>query len=475
MSFLFPARRTEATNAQLAASGAWGGGGIDPLDGDIGYRRIGDGPREVPSWTLEKARSYGVAAYRTNPMARAVLDTYTSFIVGDAGLALQCTNPEVRKIAEAFWTDPRNGLGDQELSLRSHMLMGETAQEMMVGQTSGIVRRNPISVERITGVTLEGGNPLWPAQLEIRMPGAENQYLTVVALDDLTGLRMGEVMFWRSWRALETDRRGFPFLGPILDWLDSYDRVLTNLVDRTALARYMVHDVTITGGQPEVDAFLEARGGAHAPRSGTMEVHNDKVKWEVMTAEVGAHEDTTTAASMLTNVAAGAGLAKTWLAEPEDSNRATSLTMAEPVRRRVGGVQNMWVGYQTDQVRYAVDQAVAHRRIDPEVEVEIGNGETAMVRASDTVTITGPEIAASDAKISADVLVALSGALTGMVAGGQLSPDAAAAVARKGWEDFMGVPYRPELDRPDADKADVAAAVEEAHQDGTRGGLALLG
>lgn len=475
MSFLFPARRTEATAAQLAASGAYGGTGVDPVDGDSGYRRASEGPREVPGWSLEKARAYGVAAYRTNPMARAVLDTYTSFVVGDAGLTLQCTNPEVRKIAEAFWTDPRNSLGDQELSLRSHMLMGETAQEMMVGETSGIVRRSPIAVERICGVQLEAGNPLWPAAIEIRMPAADPVPLTVVALDDLTGLRMGEVLFWRSWRALETDRRGFPFLGPILDWLDSYDRVLTNLVDRTALARYMVHDVTITGSQTDVDEFIAARGGRHAPRSGTLEVHNDKVKWEVMTAEVGSHEDTNTAASMLTNVAAGAGLAKTWLADPEDSNRATSLTMAEPVRRRVGGVQNMWVGYQTEQVRYAVDQAVAHRRIDPEVEVVVEGGETAMVRASDTVTITGPEIAASDAKISADVLVALSQAITGMVAGGLLSVEAGKFVARKGWEDFMGVPYRPELDRPDADSADVAAAIEEAQQGGTRGSLALLG
>jgi hypothetical protein len=82
-----------------------------------------------------------------------------------------------------------------------------------------------------------------------KMAGEAGRQLSVVEVNDFTGLREGKAMFWASFKTLDTDVRGYSFLGPILDQLDSYDTVLSNLVDRTALARYMVWDVTVQGGQ----------------------------------------------------------------------------------------------------------------------------------------------------------------------------------------------------------------------------------
>lgn len=395
---------------------------------------------------------FSVAGYRINPMARAIIDTYTSFCVGDSGLTLQCPVPEVRAVAEEFWRDSANGFADQELMLRGALIMGERVDEMMTGPTTGIVRRSVIDPTRIENVVLRSGNPLWPAALMVRHQGGAPKEMPVVAVDDFTGLRAGQVLFGRWWRTTELDQRGYPFLGPVLDWLDSYDNVLANLIDRTALGRYLVWDVTVNGNQTQVDDFVASRGGRHTPLSGTVEVHNENVTWEPKTAQIGAQEDTTTAAATLTNVAAGAGLAKTWLADPEDANRATSLTMGEPVRRRIGGVQNLWLAYVTEMVRYRIDQAVAVRRL--EAEYTLADGK--QTRAADTLTITGPEIADSPANVGAEVLVNLAKSITVLRRFGVLSEQACRLAARKGWEDFMGVPYRPELDGPDADPDDIA-------------------
>ena len=73
--------------------------GRDPIDGDAGYKLAGSrGNREVPYWTRERARDYSVTAYRSNPMARAVIDTYVAFCVGDSGVTYQCSNPDVRAV-----------------------------------------------------------------------------------------------------------------------------------------------------------------------------------------------------------------------------------------------------------------------------------------------------------------------------------------------------------------------------------------
>ena len=328
-----------------------------------------------------------------------------------------------------------------------------------------MVRFAPVDPALIQDIRCRGGNPLWPAQaiLPALETGGDERILQLARVNDETGLREGEAMFWAPWRTLDTDTRGMPFLTPVLDWLDSYDTVLSNLIDRTALARYMVWDVTVEGGQPEVDKFIEGRGGTHVPPSGSVEVHNSSVTWKPQTVSSGAAEDSAANRSVLTNIASGTGLAKTWLAEPEDANRATSLTMAEPVRRRVGGIQKTWLAQETELVRYAVDRAVAAGRLPAMVEAtDPRTGAVTQIPASQAVIVTGPEIAASDSQLTAQVLLNLSTGLENLVNIGALSKGAAATAARKAWEDYVGVPYVHELDTPDANPDDVAQVVEEA-------------
>jgi hypothetical protein len=463
-----PARRiVEATADQVVPTGGgYAYGGRDPIDGDIGYRRAGSAGREVPYWTREKARTYSVTAYRSNPMATAIVDTYTAFCVGDSGVKWQATNDQVAEVVREFWDDPANRLGEiQELLLRSQLLMGEKLLELMTGGLSGVTRFAPIDPECIQGIECRYGNPLWPSVVVLPAPdaGGDERRWDVVQVDDMTGLRAGQCMFWAPWRTLDTDVRGMPFLTSVLDDLDSYGTVLSNLIDRTALARYMVWDVTVQGGQTEVDAFIEGRGGRHVPPSGSVEVHNEAVTWKPQTVSTGAAEDTIANKQVLTNIASGTGLARTWLADPEDANRATSLTMAEPVRRRVGGLQKVWLAQVQELVRYVVDRAVAAKRIPAMVDAkDPRTGAVTQIPASQAVIVTGPEIAASDSQLTAQVLLNLSTGLESMVTAGILSQEAASIAARKAWEDYVGVPYSHDLDSPEANPDDVATAVEDA-------------
>lgn len=454
---LFPAR--EATPNQIAISGAGPYGEVPGDRSERGWRQVSsNGLRGVPSWTLEAMRTHSVAAYRTNPMARAIIDTYTAFCVGDSGLTLHCTNDAVKAVAEEMWNDPRNRLDEQDLALNTHLLLGETAWEMLVYEGSGRTRRSVIDPSRVSNVDLLNGNPLWPDKLHVRQgAGLEDTVLQIVGVDDFTDLRTGQVMWWPGFRALDTDMRGAPFLMPIIDWLDSYDLVINNLVDRTALARWINIDVAIKGGpnaQDKVDKYI-AEHGSSMPQSGTMHVHTDDVTIQAITPQVGSYEDANTSKTILTSVAAGGGLAKTWLAEPEDANRATSVTMAEPVRRRINRVQNSWLKNQTELVRFAIDRAVAAGRLPLNVEVSGADGSSQQkMRASMAVKITGPEVAAADAQITAEVLVNLSKALDTMVKRGILSPEAAHFAAKKGWEDYCGIPWMPELDKADGSRKD---------------------
>jgi ADP-ribosyltransferase exoenzyme len=456
MRSLFGPRRRralEATPEQIAASGAaTGAWGVDPVDGDAGWSPLGAFNREVPGFTLEKARANSVAAYRLNPLARAIIDTYVSFCVGDVGVSYICTNPDVSEIVKEFWEDPANDLdGIQEMLLRDLLIMGELALELMTGPVSGVVRFKPVIVGSIQRISLLNGNPMTPNQLHFQAAGENvtRPPLDVLRINDASGLREGNAVFWRPWRTLTSDIHSVPFLTPVLDWMDSYDTVLSNLIDRTSLARYLVWDVTVQGGQDAVDNFIQARGGTGIPRSGTVEVHNESVTWEPKTVSTGAQEDSIANQSVMTLIAGGTGLAKTWLAEPEGANRATSHSMAEPVRRRVQGVQKQWLGYIRELVRYVVDQAVMAGRLPATVAAtDPKTGQELKVPASQSVDVVGPEVAAADTQITAQVLLNLSTGLQNLVNTGVLTREAAHIAAKKAWEDYVGTTYTQDLDDP---------------------------
>lgn len=470
-----PARAAEATQAQVAASGAsLTSLGVDPIDGERGWKPFGKAGREVPEWTREKAVTHSVAAFRINPMARAIIDTYTSFSVGDSGVTYQVSNPDVERVVEEFWTDPKNKVGDlQEAWLRSALIQGEDLTELMVAELSGVVRFCPIDPSHIRSVGLDSGNPLWPKEIEfapnVLSGGGDRR--SVVTFNDATQLREGQLLFWTPFKTLLTDVRSMPFLAPVLDHLDAYDMVIANLIDRTALARYLVWDVTVKGDDDDVANFVKKRGGLHTPTSGAVEVHNDSVTWEPQFAPSGASEDSVAAGSVLTALSAGAGLAKTWLAEPDGANRATSLSMAEPVRRRVRGVQKLWLGYQTELTRFRVDQAVAAKLLAAKVKsLDAKTGKEYEIRASQSVKVTGPEVAAADAEITAKTLLNLGTGLEKFIKAGLMSKEAAAIAARKAWEQFMGVPWRPELSGPDADPDAIAEEVDKADEKAEKSG-----
>lgn len=467
---LFPDRRStraiEASPAQIVATGAGGAGygGIDPLDGDHGWRSVGPGggPREMPWQTRERQRTYSVAAYRYNPMAKAIVDTYIAFAVGDKGVSLEGTNPDVLRVASEFWEDPANDLGGrQELLLRDGMLAGEQLLELMTGEHSHAVRYCPVDAAGVADITSFRGNPLWPDKAIFHSAGRSEIALDIMRVDDLTGLRTGQAAWWAPWKTTATDTRSQPFLGTVLDWLDSYDMILSNLIDRTALARYIVWDVEVQGDQKAVDEYVKSRGGNRIPRSGSVEVHNDKVKWEPKVAQTGAYEDNAANRSVLTMAAAGSGLSRHWLADPEDANRATSQSMAEPVRRRVQSVQGMWLKHMTELPRFAIDHAVRVGRLPRMVDARNPRtGERYQLPAAQTVTAVGPEVAAADSQIAAQVMLNLATGLEKLRTIGALSEQGAELAAKRCWEQFMGVPYVAELDKPDGDRDKLADHID---------------
>ena len=119
--------------------------------------------------------------------------------------------------------------------------------------------------------------------------------------------------------------------------------------------RAFVYDVTITGAD---EAALTKRAATSAPpKPGSVYYHNEAEELKAVSPDLKAQDGATTADLILSLIATGVGLPKTWLNGIMDVNRASAASMDEPSLKRLRARQQVVIGAVERMVRFALDQA----------------------------------------------------------------------------------------------------------------------
>lgn len=74
-----------------------------------GYRRVGHTPRDLSSWSQERAIEAVYRLWNTNPLALALTEIVVDFVVGDQ-VRVVAEHPELQAVLDAFLADPVNDL-----------------------------------------------------------------------------------------------------------------------------------------------------------------------------------------------------------------------------------------------------------------------------------------------------------------------------------------------------------------------------
>ena len=167
------------------------------------------------------------------------------------------------------------------------------------------------------------------------------------------------------WRAV--DHRGRSDLLGQIDWLDAYDEVLFNELDRIGYLRAFVWDVTLSGADPAAVKEYEKTFTPPAPNSTF--VHNDSVKLEAKSPSLQAADTSESARLLRNHVLGGSTTPEHWFGGGGDVNRAAASEMGEPTFKIYTGRQNflklaLEVTYQNHVVSRAMRMpAVEHQRL----------------------------------------------------------------------------------------------------------------
>jgi hypothetical protein len=114
---------------------------VNGAEEDYLWRRLSDNFYQkdvIPSTYLE-IHNQVYEAYNANPLAFAIIELTTSFVLGE-GITVAANNKRVQQVIDAFWDNPENRMEERVYSLCTELaLYGELFVHFFVNQYDGSV------------------------------------------------------------------------------------------------------------------------------------------------------------------------------------------------------------------------------------------------------------------------------------------------------------------------------------------------
>ena len=381
-----------------------------------------DSTRDLSPVTQQRALDLSYHLYDANPMAKRIIDSTKDAVVGQ-GIVVQATAMEeaqkrtLHTVLDDFWQDDINQMDRACHQLCTDLaLAGELLLVVYVNPINGGVRiayvdtgviedvlPDPRFPQRAAAVRINAGNkklmfkvvsndedPTSPtfghlvgARTETREEAAKNSPTEGVPLgpkvtekyEFVLGRRGGKISgvydgscFFFTVNGVSSSRRGKPDLLCLIDWIDAYDQLLLNEVDRAILLKSYIWDITIEGAtELEIREHIKTNP---PPKANSLRVHNEKVTYKSDTPDLKANDQAVLADQLLSYCATGAGLPKFWLNGSMDVNRATAKEMSDPASMHLA-TRRKYFKYILERVcLFVLDQAEIHGRLAKRKEQE---------------------------------------------------------------------------------------------------------
>lgn len=387
-----------------------------------GFRRLTQdskyAARDLTPLAQDRMLALAYWLWESNPLAQWLVEVVVDFVWGEGG-QVTAAAPQVREVVQVFWEDPVNQLElRMDTFVRELGLQGELCLPVFVNDMDGHVRLGYVDPAEIDEIQTDPNNILipWTVVLKATGAGERKRFLKVVRLDE----RRGSPGFGSLMPALpnETDlisgrlydgscllfqvnkvsnaRRGRSDLLALIDWLDGYDALLFDYMERAGLLGSFIWDAEVQGAtEEELQAFLQKNAKI---RKGMIRAHNEKVKWQAIAPDIKSYETDEMARMLRGHMLGSKSIPEHYYSQAGgDAPLATAQAMELPTIKRMTRRQRVVRFMLQDLARFAVHQAIGHGRLPKDVD--------------QTLAVTLPEISMRDTTAITTALTSLTVAL----------------------------------------------------------------
>jgi hypothetical protein len=348
----------------------------------------------VPSTYLE-IHNLCYEAYNANPLASAIIEITTSFVLGK-GLVVTAQDARVQQVLMDFWHDPSNHMDDRIYALCTELaLYGEQFIRFFVNSYDGRVQIRQIDPSLIDQIETDPEDIETPLRFHRRpigpsatLPGT----IPVVAPTDHYNpdgvwYAAGSEVMQFTINKVSNAKRGKSDLATLLPWLRRYKDWLTDRVRINKYKSAFLWDVQLNGADRKTIERKRAEY-SYPPEPGSVIIHNEAEKWSAVKPEISANDAFNDGRAIKLMVAVGAQLPEHYLSDGDGPTKATAAEMSLPTilkfQRRQYVMRNMLRAILDRVVREAMQARRLPASIDsgyeitfPEIEVS-DNQELAM-------------------------------------------------------------------------------------------------
>lgn len=387
---------------------------------DLQWRKLtGDLSRNLPAVTQDRMIEISYWLWKTNPLARFIIEIQTAFIVGD-GIKLKAEDPKVQAVIDKFWSHP---VHDLTLALEKHVrelgIFGEQCWPKFVGEFSGAVALGYQDPAYIEDVVTDPENCRIKIAVITRTkdfrPGKKYRIVLHPQVEEFLSFYAKEVRdscdgdtYFFAVNNVTNAPRGTSDLFHRADWLDVYEQFLFDYAEKISQFNTFIWDLMVDASdQKEIDRVMKLLD----KKSGSTFGHNKSVTLEAKTPDLKASESDT-AARLFRNHNLGE-YPEHWFGGGGDVNRATAMESGTPIFKMMSSRQ-LYICYileflGNDIIREAADRGFL----------------TGVPKDKLKCSAEAPEMVTKDMTKFGTVISQLAASLVSMVNGEMLSRDTA--------------------------------------------------
>ncbi len=306
---------------------------------DYYWRRLSDNvfAKDVIPSTYLEIHNACYEAYNANPLAFAIIEITTSFVLGK-GLTIAANDPTVQRVLLDFWNDPDNHMETRVYSLCTELsLYGEQFVRFYINRMNGKVKVRQIDPSLIDEIETDPEDIETLLRFHKRPVGSTSISPGVpapVTLHDAPNfegewLQAGTEVVQFCINKVSNAKRGRSDLATLLPWLRRYKDWLT---DRVRINKYkgaFLWDVRLQGADKK-SIDRKKMEYSYPPEPGSVIIHNESETWTAVKPEINANEAAEDGRALKLMLAVGAQLPEHFLSDGANGNRATASEMGLP-------------------------------------------------------------------------------------------------------------------------------------------------
>ena len=298
----------------------------------VGARSASQTDRDRFSYDRTDILTQSLMAWRTNPLARRIIELTSQYVVG-GGLSITCKNKPVAKFISSFWNHRLNHLPVRIYEMCDELTRTGNIFVLLSTDAAGMSYIRVIPTQNIDSITARSNDIEQPISFTIKPDLTSLEPEIYPAYDELTDDISKPVMLQYAINRPCGGQWGESDLAPMLKWLSRYSNWLE---DRARLNRYRNAFLYIVSGKFASEAQRKARQqtlNSIPPEPGSILVTDENEAWNIISPRLESRDAGADGLAIKKMIAAGSGLPMHFLAEPESATRTTAEASGGPTYR----------------------------------------------------------------------------------------------------------------------------------------------